>query len=252
MDQWVRKLAVVTGASSGIGEAVCIAFLQNGINVIGLARRVDRMEKIVRDAKNIKGKFHAIRCDLRKEQDILDAFKVVESLGGADILVNNAGLGYTENITESPTSHMRDILDVNVLAVAICTREATNSLRRRKASGHIININSVLGHNAMLVTSSFNLYEASKYAITGLSESLRREMAVLKAPIKVTSVSPGIVKTPMPLLEQAGGDKLFGTLPHVHSKDIADGILYAIATPPHVQINELTIAALHAGIISSP
>nr|XP_003705288.1 PREDICTED: dehydrogenase/reductase SDR family member 11-like [Megachile rotundata] len=249
MDQWFGKLAVVTGASSGIGETVCIALLQNGVNVVGLARRVDNMEKMLSQMKNIKGKFHAIRCDLRKEQDILDAFKVVESLGGADILVNNAGLGYTEYITESPTTHMREILDVNVLAVAICTREATKSLRRRKARGHIINVNSVLGHNVRFVTASSSLYETSKHAITGMSEALRREMLQLKAPIKVTSVSPGVVKTSMPLLEQVGGEKFLNAVPHVHTKDIADGILYVLATAPHVEVNELTIAALHMGVI---
>lgn len=101
MDQWRGKIAVVTGASSGIGKATCIALLKHGVNVVGLARRLENMKTIPNEAEGMKGKFYPIRCDLNKEEDILEALKNVETLGGADILVNNAGIGYMEGITGS-------------------------------------------------------------------------------------------------------------------------------------------------------
>ncbi|XP_034183486.1 farnesol dehydrogenase-like [Osmia lignaria lignaria] len=249
MNQWCGKIAAVTGASSGIGKATSIALLKHGVNVVGLARRLETMKKIPNEVEGIKGKFYPIQCDLSKEEDIIKAFKFVETLGGADILVNNAGLGYVESITESSTEHMKNVLDLNVLASAICAREITQSLRKRKARGQIINVNSVLGHNAALISKPCSLYETSKYAITGMSETLRKDMQQSKAPIKVTSLSPGIVKTDLSLLQDAGGETFFDAVSHIYSEDIADGIIYVLTTPPHVQVNELTITALHSGII---
>ncbi|XP_017881138.1 farnesol dehydrogenase-like [Ceratina calcarata] len=249
MDQWYGKLALVTGASSGIGEAITIALLHHNVNVVGLARRLDKMKKLEEQMKSAGGKFYPVRCDVRKEQEILDAFKFVEQLGGADILVNNAGLGFHETISDGSIEHMKTILDVNVLAAAICTREITKSIKQRGSRGHIININSILGHNAMLVKSSGSLYEVSKYGITAMSEVLRREMTQLKLPIKVTSLSPGFVNTDMPVIKDVAGENWSEKVPHLESKDIADGALYVLGTPANVQVNELTITPMASSYI---
>ncbi|XP_017876986.1 farnesol dehydrogenase-like [Ceratina calcarata] len=141
MDQWYGKLSVVTGASSGIGESITTALLKNGVNVVGLARRLENMRELKERMKDAKGTFYPVQCDLSREQDILNAFKIVEKLGGPDILVNNAALLYSGPISDAATNEMKMILDVNVLAVAMCSREAIKSLKERGAQGHIVNIN---------------------------------------------------------------------------------------------------------------
>ncbi|XP_017876985.1 farnesol dehydrogenase-like [Ceratina calcarata] len=186
MDQWRGKLAVVTGASSGIGAGIVAALLEHGVNVVGLARRLENMKALANRMKSAKGTFHPIACDLRKEPEILAAFQKVEKLGGADILVNNAGLAFVGKIVDSNTECMKNILDVNVLAGAICVREAIKSMRNRQVKGHVLFINSTLGHIPALLESPLNLYETSKCAVTGLSAILRREMRQLQIPIKVS------------------------------------------------------------------
>ncbi|CAL7944507.1 unnamed protein product [Xylocopa violacea] len=249
MDQWRGKLAVVTGASSGIGEALSIALVQHGVNVVGLARRLENMKKLAVQTKNAKGTFHPIACDLTKEEDILKAFKLIEELGGADILVNNAGTGYNLPITESPTAKLRTILELNLLAVAICAREAVQSFKKRKTGGHIININSVLGHNAQLAPTPASIYEASKTGLIAMAETLRREVFELKLPIKITNLSPGLVNTNLEFLKEAGFIKQMEKLPHLETKDVVEAIIYTLSTAPNVNIIELTIAAVHADIV---
>lgn len=99
MDRWIGKIAIVTGASAGIGEAISRAFVGAGIEVVGLARRVDRIREIAESLKGAKGKLHAVKCDLRNEDDILKAFQwTTKELGGVDVLVNNAGVAVTATI----------------------------------------------------------------------------------------------------------------------------------------------------------
>ncbi|XP_076749417.1 dehydrogenase/reductase SDR family member 11-like [Xylocopa sonorina] len=246
MDQWRGKLAIVTGASSGIGEDLSIAFVQHGINVVGLARRLENMNKLAAKMKNAKGTFHPVACDLTNEEDILKAFKLIETLGGADILVNNAGVGYGVPIIESPTEKLRAVVELNLLAVAICTREAVQSFKKRKAAGYIININSVLGHDPHLAPMPTCMYDATKSALITMSETLKREILELKLPIKITSLSPGLVNTSLPFLKDAGLDREIEKLPHLETKDVIEAIIYLLSTPPHVQVKELTVAALFA------
>lgn len=93
MDRWVGKVAIVTGASSGIGEAICKTLVVAGLNVLGLARREDRLKQLAVSLKNAKGSFHYLRCDVRNENDILKAFAyAVKNLGSVDVLINNAGI----------------------------------------------------------------------------------------------------------------------------------------------------------------
>lgn len=100
MDRWAGKVALVTGASAGIGAATVRALVQEGLQVVGIARRVEKIEKIAIELKNEKGKLYALKCDVSKEEDILDVFKwIKENLGGVDVLVNNAGLMYSAGIT---------------------------------------------------------------------------------------------------------------------------------------------------------
>ncbi|KAG7187980.1 hypothetical protein KM043_013936 [Ampulex compressa] len=252
MDRWVGKFAVVTGASSGIGEAVAVALVNRGINVIALARRIEKMQVMCEVTKNAKGKLYPVRCDVSNEEDILKSFRFAETLGGVDILVNNAGVSYRESIIDGTTSTLKNVMDVNLMSAVLCTREATRSMRNRGVEGHVINISSVLGHARGYTNAPISLYQPSKLALTGLSHSLRTELATIKAPIKVTNLSPGLVKTEMTDIETMNGMMLCDMLPHIQVEDIVEALLYVLGTPPKVQVLELTVAALHEGPLLTP
>ncbi|PNF26476.1 Farnesol dehydrogenase [Cryptotermes secundus] len=235
MERWSGRVAVVTGASSGIGAAIAAELTKKGLKVAGLARRVERVEELAKSLKSAKGKLHAVKCDVTKESDVQAAFKWVKAnLGGVDILVNNAAVAYTTPLTSSPTEELKGMLDLNVLGLSVCTKEALQSMKERGVDdGHIIHINSILGH--IPPGDMFAMYGATKHAVTALTEGLRRELVSLKSKIRVTSVSPGLVRTEMP------PQKFLDTLPSLNPEDIADGVLYVLGVPPHVQIHELTI-----------
>ncbi|EFN84590.1 Dehydrogenase/reductase SDR family member 11 [Harpegnathos saltator] len=188
MNRWTGRVAVVTGASVGIGEAIATTLVEHGLKVVGLARRLDKLHKITERLASAKGTFYPVQCDVTKENEILEAFKFTENLGGVDVLINNAGVLYSETIIDGTTEKFHATLDVNVIATAICTREATRSMRERNVEGHVININSIVGHDANRAQAPLSLYHASKYAITAMTEVVRNELTAAKAPIKVTVI----------------------------------------------------------------
>lgn len=192
MDRWIGKTAVVTGASSGIGAAIAIDLLNAGVNVAGLARRHERVEALKDSiAPTATGKLHAIKCDLTNEDDIRQAFAWVnENLNGVDILVNNAGIIKTMNLLDADNStQLRETIDTNILAVALCSREAVHSMRQRNVDGHIVHINSCAGHKIPYFVGmypSFNIYPSTKYAVTAMTEVMRQELQSFNTKIKVT------------------------------------------------------------------
>lgn len=192
MDRWIGKTAVVTGASSGIGAAIVIDLLNAGVNVVGLARRHERVEAIKDQiASTAIGKLHAIKCDLTNEDDIRQAFAWVnENLNGVDILVNNAGIIKTMNLLDADnTAKLRETIDTNILAVALCSREAVQQMRQRNVDGHIVHINSCAGHKIPYFAGlypSFNIYPSTKFAVTAMTEVMRQELQTFNTKIKVT------------------------------------------------------------------
>ncbi|RZB84924.1 adh short, KR, Epimerase, and/or NAD binding 10 domain containing protein [Asbolus verrucosus] len=246
MDRWVGKVAVVTGASSGIGAAIVDQLVDNGLIVAGIARRSEMVEKRAQELSGKKGKLHAIKADVSKEEDILRAFKwIQENLGPVHILVNNAGIAHTNSLTDGDTQQWREVFDLNVLGLCIATREAIKAMRAHNVNGHVVHINSMLGHRV----SGFHLsvYPASKFAVTALTETLRQELNALGTKIKVTSVSPGLVATEATTLSQklsSERKKFYDKIPILKDEDVADGVIYALSTPEHVQVHELTIRPL--------
>ncbi|XP_003705303.2 farnesol dehydrogenase [Megachile rotundata] len=246
MDRWNGKVAIVTGASSGIGEATAAALVKKGVKVVGLARRVEKLQELGK--KLGKDKFYPIQCDVRKEEDILKAFQWTEKeLGGVDILVNNAGVAVRSQILESPTEEYYKVIDTNLIAPAVCAREAVKSLKKRGSPGHIININSIAGHFAESIHLPLGMYCPSKYGLTALGSELRHELIAGELKIKVTSISPGAVRT----------DMITGVLPPnikipiLEAEDIAAAVVYALETPERVEIPEITIIP-HSSAIGAP
>ncbi|XP_046623470.1 farnesol dehydrogenase-like [Neodiprion virginianus] len=245
MDRWVGKVAVVTGASSGIGAAIVEGLVEAGVQVVGLARRLEKLEALAASLEGTPGKLYPRKCDVRKEEELLDAFKWVKAeLGGVDILVNNAGIANSKQIIDDNVDSFRGILEVNVLAMAIAIREAVASMKSRDVEGYIVNINSTRGHpispNPNFPTS---MYIPSKYAVTALTATVRQELAAdPNNKIKITSISPGFTKTDIVHASNVpNADNFFESVPHLDSKDIANATLYVLGTRNVVQVTELTV-----------
>ena len=236
------KVAVVTGASSGIGEATALALSREGAAVALGARRVDRLESLRDRIESDGGRAAAIEVDVSDEDNARAFIEAArEQLGGLDILVNNAGLMLLGPVTGADTSEWKRMVEVNALGLLFCTHAALPPMAEQ-GSGHIVNISSTAGRTANLGSAVYNL---TKWGVGGFSEALRQE--VLHAGIRVTIIEPGFVETELqshnehPLvLEQMAkmrdqiGDPL-------QAEDIADAITYAVTRPQHVCINELLV-----------
>ncbi|XP_075155788.1 farnesol dehydrogenase-like [Haematobia irritans] len=241
MKRWYNKIAVVTGASAGIGAATCKALVEQGMIVVGLARRVEKMEKQTRPliAKEYQKNFHCYKCDVGCEENVKEAFAwIIQTFGAVDVLINNAGLSpIITLLAMDNTQKVKEVMDTNVLGVVWCTREAFRNMKERSFDGHIIIVNSVSGHGVPIIPGySFNIYGPSKHAVTAMTEVLRQEFQSQDTKIKITSVSPGCVRT-----EIAGNIELPADLAVLESEDVADAIVYCLQTPPHVQIHEMII-----------
>lgn len=151
-----------------------------------MARRVERVEDLVKKLEGLPGKMYALKADVSKEEDILQAFQwVKDNLGPIHVLVNNAGIVRPTTLIDGNTEHWAEVLNTNVLGLAIATREAVRDMMANNVDGHIIHINSVAGHRVPCYPK-LNIYPASKHAVTALTESLRRELNEMKSRIRVT------------------------------------------------------------------
>jgi NADP+-dependent farnesol dehydrogenase len=188
---WKGKIAVVTGASAGIGAAIAVELAKHGLITFGLARRAERVEALKEKLSAVdRRNLLALKCDVSDERSIIEAFSTIEKLhGGVDILINNAGVIH-EGSTLDPNNSdiMRSVIDTNVMGLVFCTREAFKSMKARKSDGHIIHINSIGGHKIPVHMDypSFGVYGASKYAVTALTEQHRQDIIREKMNVKVS------------------------------------------------------------------
>ncbi|KAJ8913708.1 hypothetical protein NQ315_007425 [Exocentrus adspersus] len=246
MERWKGKVAVVTGASAGIGAAIAEKLVEEGLKVVGMARRKERIEALAATLDGKPGKLYAYKVDMTQQDEILQAFRwVQENVGPVHILVNNAGLSRKTTIINGNIEDWKRILDTNVLGLAVASREALRIMQETGIDdGHIVNINSVAGHQVAPLPFQ-NVYPASKYAVTAFTETLRKELVAIKSNIKVSSVSPGKVDTEIfavnGFLESEEVLKLLSLAPGLKSEDVANAVVYVLGTPRHVQIAELAI-----------
>nr|XP_055052082.1 dehydrogenase/reductase SDR family member 11-like isoform X2 [Misgurnus anguillicaudatus] len=162
---------------------------------------------------------------------------------GVDVCINNAGLAHPDNILNGKTSGWKAMLDVNVIGLSVCTREAYQSMKERNVDdGHIININSMCGHKVVHY-SDYHFYTATKYAVTALTEGLRQELREAKTHIRATSISPGLVETEFAFRllkhkpEMAAAT--YTSLKCLEADDVASAVVYVLSAPPHVQIGDI-------------
>ncbi|ERL90836.1 farnesol dehydrogenase [Dendroctonus ponderosae] len=241
IDQWVGKLAVVTGASAGIGAAISKKLVECGINVVGLARRTEKVEEISKTLVNPKSKLYAIKCDITSEDDVKLAFKKIEQIGAIHILINNAGTLSPSPLHNGEVSEWKKVLETNVLGTCIVSKEAIKCMSKHKINGQIININSILGHHVYNIPKQ-SIYPASKFALTALTETLRLELIGIDSKIKVTSLSPGPVDETEFFVKSSMGKEGEGPLKYfLNPEDIVNGVLYILTTPPHLHVAELML-----------
>uniref|UniRef100_H2YXV8 Dehydrogenase/reductase SDR family member 11 n=1 Tax=Ciona savignyi TaxID=51511 RepID=H2YXV8_CIOSA len=244
MDKWSGKVAVVTGASVGIGEAIVEKLVGHGMKVVGCARNEKKLEQI---ASKVNGKglgeMFPFKCDVTNEKCILEMFQYVKkTFGSMHVMVNNAGLAFEAPVTSGKTQEWKTMLDTNVLGLSICTREAVQLMRESGVDdGHIINIGSVAGHKV----GDKSMYAGTKFAVRALTEGLRLELREAKSHIRSTSVSPGYVATEFAYRLYTGeperADRLYNQMECLKAGDVADTVIYALSAPPHVDINEIII-----------
>lgn len=240
LNHYVGKVAVVTGASSGIGKAIAEGLVKYGMIVCGMARRVERVQKHAEQLASSggPGRLVAFKTDLTKQDEIILSFeKITKELGPIHILVNNAGVRLGTSLIDGDIEKWKTMLDTNVLGVAIASREAIRNMKLHNTKGHIINVNSVVGHQVIDYPGT-SVYPASKHALTAMTETLRLEINREKLPIRITSLSPGIVLTEFRLVADGKENTTSGLL----AEDVADAAFYALATPEHVNVKELTLS----------
>ena len=234
------KVAIVTGASSGIGYATSLALAKSGAKVAIGARRTDRLSELENKIKEA-GEVFSQKLDVTKQSEC-DSFvnSVIEKWGTVDILVNNAGLMPLSFVKNLKIDEWDQMVDVNIKGVLYCTAAVIPKMLENK-SGHIVNISSVAGR---IVFPAGSVYCATKHAITAFSEGLRQELSVRKN-IRVTCIEPGVVATE--LTNTITDESLQGFVENakkmeaLQAQDIADAILYAVQSPNHVNVNEVLV-----------
>jgi NADP-dependent 3-hydroxy acid dehydrogenase YdfG len=230
------KVAVVTGASRGLGRAFADALVAKGATVVGLARSLDDLN----DAKDALGDaFHPVECDVRDPDDVFRAFKTVqETAGRCDVLINNAGLGRFSAVEEYDDDAWDVMMDTNVTGLFFCTRAAVPLMKKQNEAsgfgGHIVNIASIAG---LLGNPGISGYNASKFAVRGFSEAIMKELR--EDGIKVTCVYPGSVETHF--ADEAGSS---GSKNPMRPESIAATVVHVLEGPDNYLISEVVMRPL--------
>jgi NADP-dependent 3-hydroxy acid dehydrogenase YdfG len=245
-DTLVGTVAIVTGASSGIGQATARALASRGASLTVAARRVDRLEVLSKEISDNGGQALVLETDVTDEAQANEMVqRTLDEYGRLDTLVNNAGVMLLGPILGAPTEEWRRMVHLNLLGLLYCTHaalpnllEAADSGRRRVAD--VVNVSSVAGRVARLGSA---VYNATKWGVNAFSESLRQE--VTRQHVRVTIVEPGATITelathlrPEILQQQAA---TFAAVELLKAEDIADAITYAVTRPRHIALNELLV-----------
>src|SRR3954469_24354731 len=235
-DRNTRRVAVITGASSGIGEATARALAADGHRVALLARRAERIQAL---ASELGTGAIAIEADVTERDSLVAAAQRVEDeLGGADILVNNAGVMLTAPFSSDQREEHRRMVETNLLGAMTATEVFLDQLRAGNG-GDLVNVSSVAGRVA---PAGFAAYAATKWGMNGWSEALRVE---LQPDIRVTVVEPGAIGTELSdhitHAESQRANKTATAEMGIPAQDIADVITFAVSRPQRVTLNEILV-----------
>jgi NADP-dependent 3-hydroxy acid dehydrogenase YdfG len=245
-DALAGTVALVTGASSGIGEASALALVGEGASVALAARRRDRLEDLARRIEASGGRALVLETDVTDESQAGHMVtRTVEEFGRLDTLVNNAGVMLLGPIEGAPTEEWRRMVHLNLLGLLYCTHaalphllDAASSSPRKVAD--VVNVSSVAGRVAR---SGSGVYNATKWGVVAFSESLRQEVTARH--VRVTIVEPGATRTELAthlrpeILEQQA--QTFGGVEMLTAEDIAEAVVFAVTRPRRVATNEILI-----------
>lgn len=235
------KVAIVTGASSGIGSATALSLAKAGAKVAIAARRTQRLEELQKEITKIGAECIIVPCDVAKRKDcqaLIDA--AIKKWNHIDILINNAGIMPLSFVKNLKVDEWEQMVDVNIKGVLYCTASAVPHMINQN-SGHIVNISSIAGR---LVFPSGSVYCATKYAVRAFSEGLRQELSA-RYKIRVTTIEPGIVATE--LTNTITDKSLESFVKHskeieaLQAEDIANSIMFALESPLRMNVNEITV-----------
>ncbi|HGO2376491.1 TPA: SDR family oxidoreductase [Staphylococcus aureus] len=222
------KVAVVTGAGSGIGEAIATLLHEEGVKVILAGRHKDKLQNVANQLAQDRVK--VVPTDVTKKEEVDELIKIAQqTFGGLDIVINSAGQMLSSKITDYQVDEWDSMIDVNIKGT-LYTAQAALPTMLEQSSGHLINIASISGFE---VTKSSTIYSATKAAVHTITQGLEKELA--KTGVKVTSISPGMVDTAITAAYNPTDRK------KLEPQDIAEAVLYALTQPKHVNVNEITV-----------
>ena len=222
------RVAVVTGASSGIGEACALAFVDKGAKVVLAARRAERLDKLVKRIEGMGGEALAVTTDVTREADVDNLFeKALERFGTVDVLINNAGIADSTPVYDMPLELWRQVIETNLTSAFLCSRAAFRVMKD-KGRGRIVNIGSI---SARVPRENSPAYAASKWGLDGLTRSLAIDgrafniaASIFHPGIVATEIAPGAVKLPADL--------------SADPRDIAAVIIHMCDIPDHLNFYE--------------
>jgi NADP-dependent 3-hydroxy acid dehydrogenase YdfG len=235
------KVTLVTGASSGIGEATALALAAQGASVAAAARHRDRLEALVKRIEERGSQAIALMVDVANEAQVREMVqRTRDTWGRVDILVNDAGVARSGLIEGANTEDWREMVNTNLLGLMYATH-AVLPLMKAQGSGHIVNISSRAGR---IARAGIGVYSATKFGVVAFSEALRQEVS--RNHIRVTVIEPGLVATEMQehVAEQVAQDPTLSwirSITPLAREDIAAAIVYAVTQPAPVEVNELLI-----------
>ena len=233
MQNLTGKVAVITGASSGIGEAAARLLVQEGVHVVLAARRRERLDSL---ASELGDAASIIETDVGNRTQVKTLFdQVRERFGGLDLLFNNAGLGINARFETSDPDDWRQMIDVNLYGVLNCTQAAIPLMRGRPGA-MISSVSSVGGRYGV---ESWSVYSATKYAVVGFHDALRKELGPER--IRVSVIEPGAVWTEFGQNVSETLDERRGKLDALTAEDVAQALVYAFAQPANVLVEEILL-----------
>ncbi|MDO9512482.1 MAG: SDR family oxidoreductase [Bacteroidales bacterium] len=236
-----QKIAIITGASSGIGEATALTLSAAGASVVLVARRMKRLQDLKQRIEENGGNVMIVQTDVSSFGQVKCMVdEVIKKYGRIDILVNNAGIMPLSFVKSLRVDEWERMIDVNLKGVMFCVAASLPHMRAN-SSGHIINISSTAGRRVFIGGA---VYCATKFGLNAFSEGIRMELTASEN-IRISVVEPGVTATELPLAIadedfKNSGPVRRGIVP-LQASDIANAVLYAASQPPHVNVNEILV-----------